>query len=135
MLDDSIASEEATRVIFCSGKIYYHLLQRRDELQKASESAIVRIEQFYPFPQKLLVQIIAKYLHAEQYVWVQEEPENMGAWNFLRPRLQALTGTSVKYIGRKAAASPATGFANIFRQEQAAIIEEAIGPLSKGGQL
>lgn len=134
VLDDPESIEEAKQVIFCSGKIYYALLQRRHELKKTADIAIIRLEQYYPFPQKALLRLLAKYFRAERYLWVQEEPENMGAWSFLRPYLQALTGADVTYIGRKAAASPATGFANIYRQEQAAIIAEAMDPLRKGAQ-
>ncbi len=134
ILDDPASVEEAQQVIFCSGKIYYALIHQREELKKTAEIAIIRIEQLYPFPQNALLQLIAKYFRARRYLWVQEEPQNMGAWSFLRPHLQALTGTDVTYIGRKAAASPATGFANIYRQEQAAIITEALEPLRKGAK-
>ena len=128
VLDDPETPASAKTLIFCSGKIYYELFQRRKAL-KASNIAIIRIEQFYPFPKTLLDNTIKKYNRAETYYWVQEETENMGAWSFLRPRLETLLGKSIRYIGRRAASSPATGFANIYRQEQATIIEEAIGPL------
>ena len=130
VLDDPDTLIKPDRILVCSGKIFYELLQRRRELTK-SNIAIVRLEQFYPFPAKQLKTAFQKYKQARYYCWVQEEPENMGAWRFMQPRLEKLTGKSIAYIGRKAAASPATGFPNIYKQEQAAIINEAVGPLPK----
>ena len=127
VLDDPGSPESATKVLFCSGKIYYELFQRRQSLN-AFDIAIVRIEQFYPFPRNRLKSIVAKYRQAEHYAWVQEEPANMGGWGFVYPRLEELIGKPLRYIGRTSAASPATGFANIYRQEQAAIVKEAVGP-------
>ena len=127
ILDDFVSPESAKKLLFCSGKIYYELFQRRETL-KDSEVAIIRIEQFYPFPESRLKQLLDKYSHIKDLFWVQEEPANMGGWSFIRPYLEELTKKTITYIGRKAAASPATGFANIYRQEQAAIVEEAVGP-------
>lgn len=127
ILDDPDRPKTPDRILFCSGKIFYELLQRRRELKK-QDIAIVRLEQFYPFPAKQLKTAIQKYKKARQYVWVQEEPQNMGAWLFIRPWLETLTGKTIEYVGRKAAASPATGFPNIYKQEQAAVIAEAVGP-------
>lgn len=127
VLDDPDRPKTPDRILFCSGKIFYELLQRRRELQK-QHIAIVRTEQFYPFPEKQLNTVIQKYKKARQYIWVQEEPQNMGAWFFMRPRLETLTGKPIEYIGRKPAASPATGFPRIYKQEQAAIVDEAVGP-------
>ncbi len=127
VLDDDADAKTVERVLFCSGKIYYELLQRREALN-AGDVAIVRIEQFYPLPEAALKEIMEKYKRTRQWVWVQEEPENMGAWRFMRPFLEDWLGTPLKYIGRKASASPATGFANIYRQEQGAITDQAVGP-------
>ncbi len=126
-LDDPASPEAAKQVLFCSGKIYYELFQRREALN-ISHITIVRLEQLHPFPKNLLEQILAKYPQAEQWAWVQEEPENMGAWSFIRPHVEALLDKPLSYIGRNSASSPATGFANIYRQEQAMIIEKAVGP-------
>jgi len=117
------------RVLLCSGKIFYELFKRRRELEK--KIAIVRIEQFYPFPEERLKEVASAFKKAPRWSWVQEEPENMGAWFFLRHRLQALIGQEIDYVGRPAAASPATGFPAIYRRQQAAIIEEAVGPAPK----
>ena len=127
VLDDPDKLKAPGRILFCSGKIYYELLQRRRELKKL-DTAIVRLEQLYPFPEKQLKNVIKKYRKAKQYFWVQEEPQNMGAWFFIRSRLARLIGKHINYIGRKASSSPATGFPHIYRREQAAIIAEAVGP-------
>jgi 2-oxoglutarate dehydrogenase E1 component len=127
IVDDPDRLKSVRRILFCSGKIFYELLQRRRKI-KNPDAAIVRLEQFYPFPEMQLKAVIQKYKQARKYVWVQEEPENMGAWFFVRPRLEKLTGESIEYVGRKAASSPATGFPNIYRKEQTAIIDNALGP-------
>ncbi|GBC61065.1 2-oxoglutarate dehydrogenase [Desulfonema ishimotonii] len=129
VIDDDARIEKPRRVIFCSGKIYFQILQRRETL-KAYDMAIVRIEQFYPFPQAQLEKIVEKYKKAEQWFWVQEGPENMEGWRFMEPRLRKLIGKDLIYVGREASASPATGFANIYKQEQGSIPDRAIGQLS-----
>jgi 2-oxoglutarate dehydrogenase E1 component len=127
VVDDPDRLKSVRRILFCSGKIFYELLQKRRKIIN-SDAAIVRIEQFYPFPKTQLKAAAQKYKQAKKYFWVQEEPENMGAWFFVRPRLEKLTGKSIEYVGRKAAPSPATGFPNIYRKEQTAIIDNALGP-------
>jgi 2-oxoglutarate dehydrogenase E1 component len=92
------------------------------------DTLIVRLEQLYPVPKKQLRKILKKYQRAKNWYWVQEEPENMGAWHFIRPFLNDISGNSFAYIGRPASASPASGFHTIYQQEQEAIIEQAIGP-------
>ena len=136
VLDDPSNISKPRRVLFCSGKIYYQLLQRRRETE-ADDTVIVRIEQFYPFPQDHLAKIIARYQRAKDWYWVQEEPHNMGGWQFIHPRLAALTDTSISYIGRKAAASPSTGFPEIYNREQADILNQAIRsrPVDGGGPI
>jgi len=126
VLDDPDKLNAPDRILFCSGKIYYELLQIRRKMKKL-DTVVVRLEQFYPFPETQLKAVIQKYHGARQYFWVQEEPENMGGWFFVRPLIEKLTGETIKFIGRKASASPATGFPNIHRREQAAIIEDAVG--------
>jgi 2-oxoglutarate dehydrogenase E1 component len=100
---------------------------RRQELN-LNDIVIVRLEQFYPFPQDQLKKILAQYSMAKQWFWVQEEPQNMGGWQFIRSRLEAIIGKPLMYIGRKEASSPATGFPAIHKLEQAAIVDQAIGP-------
>ncbi len=128
VVDDSTKIKAPRSILFCSGKIYYELFKRRLELNR-SDIAIIRLEQFYPFPAASLKKIWAKYKATERRCWVQEEPENMGGWHFVKPRLEEITGGSVGFVGRAAAATPATAFPNVYKLEQAAILEAAIGSL------
>jgi 2-oxoglutarate dehydrogenase E1 component len=127
VLEDPEADAAAPKIVFCSGKIYYELLQRRRDLKRA-DIALLRVEQLYPFPQNPLRVVLTRFKQVQSVCWVQDEPENMGAWRFIRPLLEAFLGKPLTYIGRKASAAPATGFPHVFRREQADIIERAIGP-------
>jgi 2-oxoglutarate dehydrogenase E1 component len=131
VLDDPMRPEKAKRLLLCSGKIYYQLLQRREDLA-TSNVAIIRLEQYYPFPFDQLKAALANYPLAESWAWVQEAPENMGGWQFVRSHLEALIGHPPAYVGRKAASSPATGFPNIYKLEQAQIVDQAVGPYDMG---
>jgi 2-oxoglutarate dehydrogenase E1 component len=129
---DAIASpEKVRRVVLCSGKVYYDLLTERRE-KAVNDVAILRLEQIHPFPEKTLARELASYRNAE-LVWCQEEPENMGAWNFLDRRLEKVLlaiGAKVTrpaYVGRDAAASPATGSARTHQAEQSRLIAAALG--------
>jgi len=122
--DDPAGSRNPRRVLFCSGKIFYELLKKRDAAG-AEDTAIVRIEQLYPFPQDRLAAMLQNYSRVEKWRWVQEEPQNMGAWNYIRPYLAALLPEPPEYCGRKASAATATGFPEIYKQEQAQIAESA----------
>ncbi len=120
------------RVLFCSGKIFYELLERREgELAgrggAAPGIAIVRVEQLYPWPEAELAEQIQRFGAAGEFVWVQEEPANMGAWTFVRERLQDLLrpGLRLRYAGRRESASPATGSLRVHRAEQQAILDAA----------
>jgi 2-oxoglutarate dehydrogenase E1 component len=126
-LDDPKSSKQAKTVLVCSGKIFYELLQNRNELSK-TDVAIVRLEQFYPFPESQLKKIFQKYHQAKKWFWVQEEPQNMGGWQFVQPRLNAASGKSFNYIGRKASSSPASGFPGLAKLEQQAIVAQALEP-------
>ena len=87
----------------------------------------MRIEQLHPWPEKQVQKIIEKYPNTRRWIWIQEEPENMGGWQFIKPRLESITKRTLTFIGRDPAASPATGFPAIFKQEQNRIIEKAVG--------
>jgi 2-oxoglutarate dehydrogenase E1 component len=122
VIDDAKATAKSTRrVVFCSGKVYYDLLERQ-EADKESGVAVVRVEQLYPFPQIQLDAIVAKYKNAAELVWLQEEPENMGTWSYL---LRTWTNVDLKLISRDACASPATGSHKQHDKEQHALIEKA----------
>ena len=122
VIDDTKA--EATnilKVLFCSGKIYYELLDKQEK-DKRSDVAIIRMEQLNPFPLEQLNNIVKKYSKATHWILVQEEPEQMGAWTFM---LRKFKGIPLQYIGRKEAASPSTGYHKQFLKEQNDIIERA----------
>ncbi len=126
VLDDAgVEAARVRRVLLCSGKVYYDLLERRAE-SKANDVAIVRVEQLYPFAEDSMQRILARYRKAKEWVWVQEESQNMGGWSFVEPRLRAL-GYNVEYVGRDASASPATGSLGVHRREQKELVEAAIG--------
>ncbi len=127
VLDDTVDGAAVDTVLFCSGKIYYELAARRDALEK-TRTRIIRLEQFFPFPEAPVRAIAKQYAKAKKWHWVQEEPENMGGWRFVRPLIESAIGKSLSYVGRQPAASPATGFPAIYRQQQTAIIDEAVGP-------
>jgi 2-oxoglutarate dehydrogenase E1 component len=129
---DAIApEEEVKRVVLCSGKVYYDLLQERRD-KGVQDVAIIRVEQLHPFPKQSLGQALAPYRNAE-VVWCQEEPENMGAWTYIDRRLErVLKGLDIKakrpeYVGRDEAASPATGLAKVHQQQQEALVRAALG--------
>ena len=117
-------TEKMKRVIFCSGKVYYDLLNYRDA-EKIDNAAIIRIEQLYPLAGKKLGGMLKPFPKTATLVWCQEEPQNMGAWSFIEPRLRRLLGRDVAYAGRKASASPAVGALAIHKREQAALVAEA----------
>jgi 2-oxoglutarate dehydrogenase E1 component len=125
VIDDPANIFKPRRVLVCSGKVYYPLMQRRRETG-SDDTVIVRLEQFYPFPKNQLVKIIDRYHQVKDWYWVQEEPQNMGGWQFIHPRLTALTGKPITYIGRNESASPATGFPEIYKREQSAVLDQAI---------
>lgn len=112
------------RIIFCTGKVYYDLAAHRDE-HNIEGIAIVRIEQLYPFNRQMVEAIIGEYPNADQFVWCQEEPLNMGAWSFIWPRLDRAVGSKVRYAGRDAASSPAAGSKAVHYREQKELIEHA----------
>jgi 2-oxoglutarate dehydrogenase E1 component len=126
VLDDNVQPEKVNRVLLCSGKVYYALLQKRHELKK-NHNAIIRLEQFYPFPEEQLKTTIFRYKQTLHWCWVQEEPANMGGWQFVRSRLEKIVGNPLECIGRKEASTPATGFPAIYKQQQEAFIDQALG--------
>ncbi|MDF1812047.1 MAG: 2-oxoglutarate dehydrogenase E1 component [Verrucomicrobiales bacterium] len=121
---DRKPDEEINRLIFCSGKVYYDLIDYRAK-HEIHDTAIVRIEQLYPYHWEGMEQIAAKYSNAYKWVWCQEEPLNMGAWSFIGPRLSKLTSHRVRYAGRDTAASTATGSKAIHKYEQKKLVEKA----------
>jgi 2-oxoglutarate dehydrogenase E1 component len=115
-----------TRVLLCSGKVYYTLLHERRE-RRIESTALVRVEQLYPFPHQELKGLLAQYPNARQFYWVQEEPQNMGGWTFVEARLRRVIpdGVAPTYIGRDAAASPASGSYKVHQAEEAEFVARA----------
>jgi 2-oxoglutarate dehydrogenase E1 component len=128
ILDERSIHDKAKveRVILTSGKVYYDLLKHRRE-NKIENTAIVRIEQYYPFKVDLLDKILSSYQTSSKIVWVQEEPKNMGAWNFISQRIFEVisTGKKISYVGRPESASPAVGSAKISAQQQKELVDKA----------
>ncbi|MDT7951804.1 MAG: 2-oxoglutarate dehydrogenase E1 component [Acetobacteraceae bacterium] len=130
-IDPIAPADRVRRVVMCSGKVYYDLLQARRDAA-LDDVALVRLEQIYPFPEITLPKVLGQYRNAE-LVWCQEEPANMGAWTFVDRRIEkvltALGGKAKRpsYAGREEAASPATGLAKVHAQQQAALVREALG--------
>ena len=126
--DFEVTNREAVRrIVLCSGKVYYDLNAAR---KKSGDErvAIVRLEQFYPFPEQRLREIFSGYADATQLVWTQEEPQNMGGWNFVQPRLMNLMPRCERpyYVGRAPSASPATGSYTIHELEQRRLVDQAL---------
>jgi len=118
--DETVKAKDVKRVLFCTGKVYYDLLERQQK-ENRNDVAIVRVEQLYPMPEKEMDAVFAKYKNAE-FCWVQEEPKNMGSWTYLLRREENF---KLRLISRKASASPATGFSKVHAKEQQQIVDEA----------
>ncbi len=129
VIDDPAAPPPAgvRRIVFCSGKVYYDLLERR-EADASTNVALVRVEQLYPFPADEYQAILDRYPEAREIVWCQEEPQNQGAWYQIRHRLQAGLGKDhvLHYAGREGAAAPATGIHAQHQREQEALVAAAL---------
>ena len=118
------------KVVMCSGKIYYDLIEEREK-RKNNDIVFVRLEQLYPFPAKTLAKVLKKYTKAK-FVWCQEEPKNMGAWNTVRNYIERtleminFKDINIKYVGRSASSTTATGNANKHLAQQKEILEKII---------
>ncbi len=130
LLDDPEVSnkQEIERVTLSAGKVFYDLLHERSE-RKDEKTALLRLEQLYPFPSSALRDLLSAYPSLGEIVWVQDEPQNMGAWTFLQPRLSAIlpTGARLRYAGRAPSASPATGNAAVHKKELTELLAAAFG--------
>jgi len=127
ILDDPAIEDRAAvaRVVFCSGKVYFDLLKGREAAGQTGTTAIVRIEQLYPLNGEKLQRIARSYPNAARFVWCQEEPENMGAWLFIAPKIAGFVGSLIGYAGRPESASTATGSLGVHKAQQAALVKEA----------
>jgi 2-oxoglutarate dehydrogenase E1 component len=118
------SADKVKRIILCSGKVYYDLLNYRTQ-RKIDDAAIIRIEQLYPLAEKKLREMLKPFPKSAKYVWCQEESENMGAWTFIEPRLRTIFCTDIAYAGREASASPAVGALARHKREQARLVADA----------
>ena len=131
VLDDVTATAKSVKkLIFCSGKIFYDLIEAKQKTG-AENIAIIRLEQLYPFPAIQLQAIVEKYKNATEFIWAQEEPENMGAWMHVMrmfTKYDKLEAIKLKYAGRTENASPATGFSKAHAEQQQALIDKLVQP-------
>ncbi|MEO6529119.1 MAG: 2-oxoglutarate dehydrogenase E1 component [Gemmatimonadaceae bacterium] len=130
VIDDGIVAarrDEVRRLVLCNAKMYYDLLAARRD---ASDVALVRVDELYPWPGDAVAEIVDRYPNLEDVVWAQEEPKNMGAWSYVSPQLRVATGNmlTVRYIGRTERASPAEGYSKAHEQEQKRIVAEVLNP-------
>jgi len=138
LIDDPVAianPESVRRVVICSGKVYYDLKEERErrlDEARLGEVAIIRLEQLYPWPESQIIEMLARYGSTQDIVWCQEEPQNMGPWTFIWPRIQPMLGEggrSLRYAGRQESASPATGSLRVHKAQLAEFLEIALGGL------
>ena len=129
VLDDPKADSSAKRLVFCSGKLFYDLMQFKDK-EKIEGIAFIRIEQLYPLHQEKIIEILKKYKSAKTFVWAQEEPANMGAWSHIRYTLESLLPKSsvLEYAGRNESAAPATGSYVLHKKELASLLKAVMTP-------
>jgi 2-oxoglutarate dehydrogenase E1 component len=129
-VDETIDNSKVKRMIACSGKVYYDLVKKRAE-KKAFDTAIIRVEQLYPFPHKAFAAEVKKYPNLTDLVWCQDEPQNQGAWFFVQHYIHEnmLDGQKLGYAGRPASASPAVGYAHLHQEQQKALLDQAFAKL------
>jgi 2-oxoglutarate dehydrogenase E1 component len=123
---EEIKNSNLKKLLFCSGKVYYDIIDMREKLG-IKDVAVCRVEQIYPFSETLLKEALKKYNSAKEIAWIQEEPQNQGAWTFVRDLIEEqLEGKRLKYFGRKKSSSPAAGHVKVHAKEQETFIKEAL---------
>jgi 2-oxoglutarate dehydrogenase E1 component len=125
-----IKADKVKRVVVCSGKVYYDLAKKRED-NGHDDTALLRLEQLYPFPHKVFAAELKKYPNASEVLWCQDEPQNQGAWFFVQHYLfeNMATGQKLGYSGRAASASPAVGYSHLHQDQQKALVDGAFGRL------
>ena len=123
--DVSIEAEKVTRLVFCSGRVYFDLAHAR-KARGIENAAILRVEQFYPLPDDEIKAELAKYPNATEVVWAQDEPQNQGAWRFMAYQLRQLSGQPVQYAGRPESASPSTGYHSMHKRQLDELLATAL---------
>lgn len=126
--DKTVDKSQVTRLILCSGKVYYDLQAARGQ----KNIAIIRLEQLYPFPKQALLEIIGTYTNIKDLVWCQEEPLNQGAWDSIKHRFHTSNYPKISCISRPTAAAPAVGIFKLHQQEQKKLIDEALQLTTEG---
>ncbi|MEO6291654.1 MAG: 2-oxoglutarate dehydrogenase E1 component, partial [Burkholderiaceae bacterium] len=126
----ALKADKVKRVVACSGKVYYDLVKRREE-NGHDDTAIIRVEQLYPFPHKAFVTELKKYPNLADVVWCQDEPQNQGAWFFVQHYIHEnmVEGQKLGYAGRAASASPAVGYSHLHQEQQKALVDAAFSKL------
>jgi 2-oxoglutarate dehydrogenase E1 component len=138
VIDDTMSlahARDIRRVVLCSGKVAIDLLSH-ERRASATDVAIVRVEMLYPFPEKELKKVLANYPRLEEISWVQEEPQNMGAWRYISSKLSALANfdAEISVVARPERSSPASGFMDLFMAEQVQLMADAFGtPIKEHG--
>ena len=124
---DQLAAKKVKRVVICSGKVYFDLLQERRKREQ-TDVAIIRIEQLYPFPADEVADILQEYQHVKDFVWCQEEPQNQGAWYSSQHNFRAAipAGAELTYAGRAASAAPAVGYLSEHNKQQQQLVDDAL---------
>ena len=129
---DELDVEQVKRVVVCSGKVYYDLLEERRK-RELKDIALVRVEQIYPFARRSLARLLASYPNATEVIWCQEEPLNQGPWYQIRHHLRICIGDNqtLIYAGRPASASPACGYMSVHQEQQKSLVDDALSPLDE----
>lgn len=120
--DTSVSGQSVQRVVLCSGKHYYALLKQREVSAANQNTALIRVEELCPFPLDALQQELKKYPNAKEFIWSQEEPQNMGPWSFVAPRFEKQLACKLRLVSRPALPAPAVGIGTLHQQQQEAIL-------------
>ena len=133
VIDDTTPDpEKVRRIVVCSGRVYYDLVKRREELHEEARGhyALVRLEQLYPFPHADVAAVIARYANAQEVIWCQDEPQNQGVWNYAKTRIlqNMRSGMTLGYAGRAESPSPAVGYGARHQQQLKELLEAAYAP-------
>jgi 2-oxoglutarate dehydrogenase E1 component len=125
-----LKADKVKRIVVCSGKVYYDLAKKREE-KGIDDTAILRVEQLYPFPHKAFAAELKKYPNANEIVWTQDEPQNQGAWFFIQHNIHENMneGQKLGYAGRPASASPAVGYSHLHQEQQKGLVDAAFAKL------
>jgi probable 2-oxoglutarate dehydrogenase E1 component DHKTD1 len=138
VLPDPLDNKQAVSVVMLSGKIYYELIKERQARNLNDKIAFIRIEELAPFPFEALEEVLNLYPWAIYFAWLQEEPQNQGAWNHVRSRIETVrsarhlsNGVKLRYLGREKSALPAPGIGTLYQKQQRSVIESAFSLWTK----